>query len=187
MNLACDRGSLLISYREEYMEFAEMILTNLYEITVRSGRYINQIDLYTLKQTCRYNVFERVFGLAMGLAIADLIQLDQEVNLPLGNPIVLLTNVYCSSILTDMAQTIVDSSDRLEDMILTYNLSSFRPNLSRKPLEFTLIIDEIRLNLGMLLTSLRIKSLQEQLRKLFNSSVLVDSRYTFAGLVLAGI
>ena len=53
-----------------------LYIINLHEVVVWSSHYINEIDLYALKETYRYNALKRTFRLAVGLMMTGLIYLD---------------------------------------------------------------------------------------------------------------
>ncbi len=105
MNITSNSRGLFIGYRKEYIEFAEVVLyiTDPYVLTVRYRRYINKIYLNALEETYSYNRFKRAFGLAVGLTIMDLIQLDKKKNLIPGYPVVLIVNFDCGCVLSSIA------------------------------------------------------------------------------------
>ncbi len=105
MNVTSNSRGLFIGYGKEYVEFAEVVLyvIDLYVLTVRCRRYINEIYLNALEETCGYDRFKRAFGLAVGLAMIDLIQLDKKKNLIPGYPVVLMVNFDCGCVLSSMA------------------------------------------------------------------------------------
>lgn len=162
-------------------------MVNPHILTIRSRRYINQIDLNTLKQTCSYNRFQRPFGLVMGLFMADLIQLNQEIDLLSSDLIILSTDMDPSSMLSYMVQTIINSCNDVKDSILADYLSFSSLHLPQTSEQFAFLIDEVGLNSGSFLVECPIKSLRDELSKLSNTSFLFRGRYTLSGLILASI
>ena len=189
MNMVGDCRGFLIGHCEELVELTEMILhvANPHILIIRSSRYINKINLNTLKQTFNYNRFQRPFELAIDLSIADLIQLDQKIDLLGSDPIILSTNVNPSSILFYMAQTIVNSCNGVKDPILADYLSFGNSHLPGTSKQLTFLIDEVGLNPGSFLAKCPIKPLRDELSKLSNSSFLFRDRYTFPRLILTSI
>ena len=189
MNIIDNDRYLLIGHCEESVKLAEIILhiTDPHILTVRSGRYINKIDLNTFKQTCGYNRFQRVFRLAIGLSMADLTQLDQKIDLLSSDPIKFFTDIDPSRILSYMAQTIINPGNGIKDSILADYLSFNSSHLPRTSKQFIFLIDEVGLNPESFLTKYPIKTLQDRFYKSSDSSFLFRGRYTFSGLILTSI
>ncbi len=105
VDLVGNGGSLLILHSKEHMEFTEVVfhVTDLFVFAVRVGRHINEIDLHPFKEACNNNGFERAFGLAVSLAVTDLTQLNEEMDLLGRDTIVFVIDLGGSRVLTGMA------------------------------------------------------------------------------------
>ena len=104
INVINNRENLFIFYSKEHIKLIKIIfhITNPFVFVVRDKRYIDKIDLHSLKKTCNNNEFERVFKLIKNLAITDLTQLDEEIDLINKDIIIFVVNLNGSDILIDM-------------------------------------------------------------------------------------